>query len=119
MKIMTRLILNDMVKVKGQISEMATCLEDDDPRIAELAKSFFSELSKKVQDGSWLFPTCLFLDILISLHIPFGLSIPSSVPFYLQHHDVSDWFSSISSYYLSISYLIASSSLQCLPLHII
>ncbi|CAB4020158.1 condensin complex subunit 1-like isoform X1 [Paramuricea clavata] len=47
MKIMTRLILNDMVKVKGQISEMATCLEDDDPRIAELAKSFFSELSKK------------------------------------------------------------------------
>lgn len=48
MKIMTRLILNDMVKVKGQISEMATCLEDDDSRIAELAKSFFAELSKKV-----------------------------------------------------------------------
>lgn len=37
-----------MVKVKGQISEMATCLEDDDSRIAELAKSFFAELSKKV-----------------------------------------------------------------------
>ena len=49
MKIMTRLILNDMVKVKGQISEMATCLEDDDSRIAELAKSFFAELAKKVQ----------------------------------------------------------------------
>jgi condensin complex subunit 1 len=38
-----------MVKVKGQISEMATCLEDDDSRIAELAKSFFAELSKKVK----------------------------------------------------------------------
>lgn len=48
MKIMTRLILNDMVKVKGQISEMATCLEDEDSRIVELAKSFFSELAKKV-----------------------------------------------------------------------
>lgn len=48
MKIMTRLILNDMVKVKGQISEIATCLQDEDSRIAELAKCFFSELSKKV-----------------------------------------------------------------------
>ncbi|XP_046850199.1 condensin complex subunit 1-like isoform X2 [Xenia sp. Carnegie-2017] len=47
MKIMTRLILNDMVKVKGQISEIATCLQDEDSRIAELAKCFFSELSKK------------------------------------------------------------------------
>jgi hypothetical protein len=90
MKIMTRLILNDMVKVKGQISEMATCLEDDDPRIAELARSFFSELSKKVQDGSWLCPTCLFLDILISLHIPSIRVLPSSIPFYLQHPNVSD-----------------------------
>ena len=48
MKIMTRLILNDMVKVKGQISEIATCLQDEDSRIAELAKCFFAELSKKV-----------------------------------------------------------------------
>ena len=65
MKIMTRLILNDMVKVKGQISEMATCLEDRDPRIAELAKSFFSELSKKVRTVSCCCPNlsswyCLF-----------------------------------------------------------
>jgi len=37
-----------MVKVKGQISEMATCLEDKDSRISDLAKLFFLELSKKV-----------------------------------------------------------------------
>ena len=35
--VLTHLILNDMVKVKGQISEMAVCLEDSDPRIADLA----------------------------------------------------------------------------------
>ncbi|CAH3036153.1 unnamed protein product [Pocillopora meandrina] len=45
--VLTHLILNDMVKVKGQISEMATCLEDKDSRISDLAKLFFLELSKK------------------------------------------------------------------------
>ena len=47
--VLTHLILNDMVKVKGQISEMATCLEDKDNRISDLAKLFFLELSKKVR----------------------------------------------------------------------
>lgn len=47
--VLTHLILNDMVKVKGQISEMATCLEDKDSRISDLAKLFFLELSKKVR----------------------------------------------------------------------
>ncbi|CAG2222377.1 CAPD2 [Mytilus edulis] len=47
MQILTHLILNDMVKVKGQISEMAMCIVDDDERISGLAKLFFSELSKK------------------------------------------------------------------------
>ena len=46
--VLTHLILNDMVKVKGQISELATCIIDDDVRIASLAKLFFNELSKKV-----------------------------------------------------------------------
>ena len=46
--VLTHLILNDMVKVKGQISEMATCILDQDVRIANLAKLFFNELSKKV-----------------------------------------------------------------------
>lgn len=45
--VLTHLILNGMVKVKGQLGEMAKCLEDDDPRIADLAKLFFTELSTK------------------------------------------------------------------------
>ena len=49
--VLTHLILNDMVKVKGQISEMATCLEDKDSRISDLAKLFFLELSKKVRQS--------------------------------------------------------------------
>lgn len=48
MQILTHLILNDMVKVKGQISEMALCIVDADDRISGLAKLFFSELAKKV-----------------------------------------------------------------------
>ncbi|KAJ3304406.1 Condensin complex subunit [Blyttiomyces sp. JEL0837] len=45
--VLTHLILNGMVKVKGQISEMAKCLEDPDKRISDLAKLFFTELSTK------------------------------------------------------------------------
>lgn len=44
---LTFLILAGQVKVKGQLGEMAKCLEDDDKRIADLAKMFFSELSTK------------------------------------------------------------------------
>ena len=36
-----------MVKVKGNISELAGCLEDEDPKIRSLTKLFFAELSKK------------------------------------------------------------------------
>lgn len=45
--VLSHLILNDMMKVKGYINEMAICLEDEDERIANLAKLFFHELSKK------------------------------------------------------------------------
>ncbi|KDO28964.1 hypothetical protein SPRG_20069 [Saprolegnia parasitica CBS 223.65] len=45
--VLTHLILNDMVKVKGQISEIALCLVDDEARIKDLAKLFFHELSKR------------------------------------------------------------------------
>lgn len=45
--VLTHLILNGMVKVKGQLGEMAKCLEDEDTRIADLAKLFFTELSGK------------------------------------------------------------------------
>ncbi|KAF4564796.1 Condensin complex subunit [Pleurotus pulmonarius] len=45
--VLTHLILNGMIKVKGQLGEMAKCLEDDDSRIADLAKLFFTELATK------------------------------------------------------------------------
>ncbi|KAI9082072.1 hypothetical protein K1719_035997 [Acacia pycnantha] len=45
--VLSHLILNDMMKVKGYINEMAVRLEDDDKRISSLAKLFFHELSKK------------------------------------------------------------------------
>ncbi|KAJ1847345.1 condensin complex non-SMC subunit Cnd1, partial [Coemansia sp. RSA 486] len=45
--VLTHLILNGMVKVKGQLGEMAKCLEDKDQRVADMARLFFSELSTK------------------------------------------------------------------------
>lgn len=45
--VLSHLILNDMMKVKGYISEMALHLEDEDLRISNLVKLFFHELSKK------------------------------------------------------------------------
>ncbi|XP_076451927.1 condensin complex subunit 1-like isoform X3 [Babylonia areolata] len=47
LQVLTHLILNDMVKVKGQISELASCIVDGDDQIAGLAKLFFHELAKK------------------------------------------------------------------------
>ncbi len=44
---LTFLILAGQVKVKGQLGEMAKCLEDNDRRIADLARMFFTELSTK------------------------------------------------------------------------
>ncbi|KAF8935517.1 armadillo-type protein [Dissophora ornata] len=45
--VLTHLILNGMVKVKGQLGEMAICLVDDDARISDLARLFFTELTSK------------------------------------------------------------------------
>ncbi|RAK74380.1 condensin subunit YCS4 [Aspergillus fijiensis CBS 313.89] len=44
---LTFLILAGQVKVKGQLGEMAKCLEDEDKRIADLARMFFTELATK------------------------------------------------------------------------
>lgn len=44
---LTFLILAGQVKVKGQLGEMAKCLEDEDRKIADLARMFFTELSTK------------------------------------------------------------------------
>lgn len=48
LQVLTHLILNDMIKVKGQISEMAFCIVDHNERISSLTKLFFNELAKKV-----------------------------------------------------------------------
>lgn len=44
---LTFLILAGQVKVKGQLGEMAKCLEDSDKKIADMARQFFSELATK------------------------------------------------------------------------
>lgn len=44
---LTFLILAGQVKVKGQLGEMAKCLEEEDRRIADLARMFFTELATK------------------------------------------------------------------------
>ncbi|VDC05590.1 unnamed protein product [Peniophora sp. CBMAI 1063] len=45
--VLTHLILNGMIKVKGQLAEMAKCTEDGEQRVSDLAKLFFHELSTK------------------------------------------------------------------------
>ncbi|CAN0032234.1 unnamed protein product, partial [Hapterophycus canaliculatus] len=44
--VLTHLILNDMVKVKGQVSGLAVCMVDDEPRIQDAAKVFFHKYSE-------------------------------------------------------------------------
>ena len=45
--VLTHLILNDMIKVKGQVSYMVMCLNDSSDEIRSLAELFFNELSKR------------------------------------------------------------------------
>jgi len=45
--VLTHLILNDMVKVKGQICEIVVCLRDKDHRIRDTSRLLFHELSKR------------------------------------------------------------------------
>ena len=45
--VLTHLILNDMVKVKGQVSHVVICLTDSDDRIRELSTLFFVKLSER------------------------------------------------------------------------
>ncbi|VDD83689.1 unnamed protein product [Mesocestoides corti] len=44
---LSHLIMNDMVKVKGQISEMTVCLVNDNDRLRQLSRLFFRELAQK------------------------------------------------------------------------
>jgi len=47
LNVLTHLILNDMVKVKGQISDIALCIIDPDQRISSMSRMFFTEFSRK------------------------------------------------------------------------
>lgn len=45
--VLTHLILNDMIKVKGQVCEIVMCLRDQDSRIRDMSRLLFHELSKR------------------------------------------------------------------------
>ena len=45
--VLTHLIHNGMIKVKGELGEMAKCLIDEDEKIVDFAKLFFSGLASK------------------------------------------------------------------------
>ncbi|KRX03620.1 Armadillo-type fold [Pseudocohnilembus persalinus] len=47
MMVLTHLILNDMMKIKGEICEVALLLEDEDESVQNLVKLFLHELHKK------------------------------------------------------------------------
>ncbi|CAJ0913628.1 11818_t:CDS:2, partial [Entrophospora sp. SA101] len=82
--VLTHLILNGMIKAKDQLIEMHKCLGDDDQRISDLAKLFFSELETK--DNAVYKHNYINIPIMTSNdpNIPFRHSI-SSVPL---HHQI-------------------------------
>lgn len=45
--VLTHLVLNDMIKVKGQVSHVVICLNDTCPQIRDLATVFFTRLSER------------------------------------------------------------------------
>eukprot|EP00937_MAST-01D_sp_MAST-1D-sp2_P006871 g6871.t1 len=70
LQVLSHLILNDMVKVRGKISELCLCLTDSDARIRGLANLFFDELSKRHSNPVY----SLLPDILSSLSKASGVS---------------------------------------------
>lgn len=46
--VLADLILRDLILAKGNISEMARCMSDDDQEMANMSKQFFTNLSRKV-----------------------------------------------------------------------
>lgn len=41
-------MLNDMIKLRGTVADLALCIIDENVHVGQLTKYFFSELSKKV-----------------------------------------------------------------------
>ncbi|XP_068633143.1 condensin complex subunit 1 [Battus philenor] len=46
-KMLSFLVLHEMVRVKGQIADMALCCADKDARVANMTRLFFKQLSQK------------------------------------------------------------------------
>ncbi|XP_022231459.2 condensin complex subunit 1 [Drosophila obscura] len=46
-KMLSHLILNEMIRVKAQISDMALCIVDDNEEIQDITKEFFKEIANK------------------------------------------------------------------------
>ena len=47
MMVLTHLILNDMIKVKGQVCEVAQLIVSPDQTLADMSRLLFNELSKR------------------------------------------------------------------------
>ncbi|KAF8493367.1 non-SMC mitotic condensation complex subunit 1-domain-containing protein [Russula emetica] len=50
--VLTHLILNGMIKVKGQLGEMAKCLEDKEPHISRLANTRWTKKASNARCGT-------------------------------------------------------------------
>lgn len=58
--VITHLVLNDMLKLKGEIVDICMLLEDSDERIREQVKLFLNELHSKGQNNIYnLFPNAI------------------------------------------------------------
>ena len=67
LNVLSHLILNDMVKVKGQISDIALCIIDPDPRISGMSRMFFSEFARKVASFPIKYQNSKFKIIIIKI----------------------------------------------------
>ncbi|CAG0901703.1 unnamed protein product [Darwinula stevensoni] len=47
LRVLNELVLSDMIKVRGQISDVALCIMDPDPGVSNAARLFFVELAGK------------------------------------------------------------------------
>ena len=45
--VISHMILNGVLKGRGQMAPVAACLEDTEPKVSDLARLFFHELSKR------------------------------------------------------------------------
>lgn len=46
-KMLSHLVLQEMIRVRGQLSDMAKCLVDDSPAIQNVTKAFFKQIANK------------------------------------------------------------------------